>query len=79
MDSERWTVRDLRPKHLSGEATLENTCKTVGQLIQCLHYIHYSTGLTLEYVAHTKLFIYQARESSLVPVGFWTAQFLQKT
>ena len=25
------------------------------------------------------LFIYQARESSLVPAGFLTAQFLQKT
>ena len=37
----------------------------------------YQIGLSLKHLL-LNLFIYQARESSLVPLGFLTAQFLQK-
>ena len=33
---------------------------------------------TITIIVTTNLFIYQARESSLVPVGFLKSQFLQK-
>ena len=32
----------------------------------------------MQYALYSNLFIYKARESSLVPSGFLTAQFLQK-
>ena len=41
-------------------------------------YLDLYGGLRAEVLVISSLFIYQARESSLVPVGFLTAQFLQK-
>ena len=35
-------------------------------------------NLSKQWLGKPNLFIYQARESSLVPAGFLTAQFLQK-
>ena len=37
-----------------------------------------TTSAQTQVYRESNLFIYQARESSLVPVGFLTAQFLQK-
>ena len=39
---------------------------------------HENAGYEQKLLAHNNLLIYQARESSLVPAGFLTAQFLQK-
>ena len=46
-----------------------------GFQIQDCHYPYQGAGTS--YIS-PNLFIYQARESSLVAVGFLTAQFLQK-
>ena len=61
------------------------TLHTSQSILPTAHFFHCTlpTAIynlhTAHCTLHTNLFIYQARESSLVPPGFLIAQFLQKT